>query len=104
MGRRLSYSQSFDQRYVQIYNYSTSHTFFKCYYDYFMPLRDFPWELGKELECNNIDSYRYIRKGSLLIQTLYLWARDREIGKNRRFHMVLLIEIFLITKFIIDIF
>ena len=48
--------------------------------------------IGKELECNNIDSYRYRRKGSLLIQTLYLRDRDRERGKNRRFHIVLLIE------------
>lgn len=36
--------------------------------------------IGKELECNNIDSYR--RKGSLLIQTLYLWDRDRGRGKK----------------------
>jgi len=36
--------------------------------------------IGKELECNNIDSYR--RKGSLLIQTLYLWNRDRGRGKK----------------------
>lgn len=35
-----------------------------------------------------IHSYR--RKGSLLIQPLYLWDRGR--GKNRRFHIVLLIE------------
>lgn len=42
----------------------------------------------KELEWNKIDSYR--RKGSLLI--LYLWDRDRGRGKNRRFHIVLLIE------------
>ena len=48
--------------------------------------------IGKELECNNIDLYRYRRKGSLLIQTLYLRDRDRERGKNRRFHIVLLIE------------
>jgi hypothetical protein len=46
--------------------------------------------IGKELEWNKIDSYR--RKGSLLIQTLYLWDRDRGRGKNRRFHIVLLIE------------
>lgn len=44
--------------------------------------------IGKELAWDNIDSYR--RKGSLLIQTLYLWDRGR--GKNRRFHTVLLIE------------
>jgi len=44
------------------------------------------------LECNNIDSSRYRRKGSLLIQTLYLRDRDRERGKNRGFHIVLLIE------------
>jgi len=37
--------------------------------------------IGKKLECNNIDSYR--RKGSLLIQTLYLWDRDRGRRKNR---------------------
>lgn len=37
-------------------------------------------DIGKELECNNIDSYR--RKGSLLIQTLYLWDRDRGRGKK----------------------
>ena len=48
--------------------------------------------IGKELECNNIDSYRYRRKGSLLIQTLYPRDRDRERGKKRRFHIVLLIE------------
>jgi len=42
---------------------------------------------GKELKWNNIDSYRYRRKGSLLIQTLYLWDRDRGRGKNRRFHI-----------------
>lgn len=42
--------------------------------------------IGKELEWNNIDSYRYRRKGSLLIQRLYLWDRDRERGKNGRFH------------------
>ncbi|KAL4295416.1 hypothetical protein GQ457_12G006880 [Hibiscus cannabinus] len=34
----------------------------------------------------------YPGKGSLLIQMLYLWDRDREKGKNRRFHIVLLIE------------
>ncbi|KAL4347764.1 hypothetical protein GQ457_17G000650 [Hibiscus cannabinus] len=34
----------------------------------------------------------YPGKGSLLIQMLYLWDRDRERGKNRRFHIVLLIE------------
>ena len=39
--------------------------------------------IGKELECNNIDSYRYRRKGSLLIQTLYLRDRDRERGKKK---------------------
>jgi len=43
--------------------------------------------IGKELEWNNIDSYRYRRKSSLLIQMLYLWDRDRERGKNRRFHI-----------------
>ena len=48
--------------------------------------------IGKELECNNIDSSRYRRKGSLLIQTLYLRDRDRERRKNRGFHIVLLIE------------
>ena len=48
--------------------------------------------IGKELECNNIDSYRYRRKGSLLIQTLYPRDRDRERGKKRRFHIVLVIE------------
>ncbi|KAJ7942116.1 30S ribosomal protein S12, chloroplastic [Quillaja saponaria] len=41
--------------------------------------------IGKELEWNNIDSYRYRRKGSLLIQTLYLRDRDRERGKNSTF-------------------
>jgi len=39
-------------------------------------------DIGKELEWNNIDSYRYRRKGSLLIQTLDLRDRDRERGKN----------------------
>jgi len=48
--------------------------------------------IGKELEWNNIYSYRYRRKGSLLIQTLYLRDRDRERGKKRRFHIVLVIE------------
>ena len=48
--------------------------------------------IGEELECNNIDSYKYKRKGSLLIQTLYLWDRDRGREKNRIFHIVLLIE------------
>ncbi|XVF84742.1 hypothetical protein PTKIN_Ptkin17bG0062800 [Pterospermum kingtungense] len=38
--------------------------------------------INKELECNNIDSYRYRGKGSLLIQMLYLLDRDRERGKN----------------------
>jgi predicted ribosome quality control (RQC) complex YloA/Tae2 family protein len=38
--------------------------------------------LGKELECNNIDSYR--RKGSLLIQTLYLWEGIEEGSKKKR--------------------
>ncbi|KAJ4699670.1 hypothetical protein OWV82_026413, partial [Melia azedarach] len=41
--------------------------------------------IGKELECNNIDSYRYRRKGSLLIQMLYPWDRDRERGKTEDF-------------------
>jgi hypothetical protein len=44
--------------------------------------------IGKELQWNKIDSYR--RKGFLLI--LYLRDRDRGRGKNRRFHIVLLIE------------
>ena len=39
--------------------------------------------IRKELECNNIDSYR--RKGSLWIQTLYLWDRDRGRGKTEDF-------------------
>nr|UHA78703.1 photochlorophyllide reductase subunit B [Lycium barbarum] len=39
--------------------------------------------IGKDLEWNNIDSYR--RKGSLLIQTLYLWDRDRGRGKTEDF-------------------
>jgi len=39
--------------------------------------------LGKELECNNIDSYR--RKGSLLIQTLYLWVGIEEEEKIEDF-------------------
>ena len=32
----------------------------------------------REVEWNNIDSYR--RKGSVLIQTLYLWDRERGRG------------------------
>jgi hypothetical protein len=36
--------------------------------------------IGKKLEWNNIDSYR--RKGSLLIQTLYLWDRGRRKNRN----------------------
>ncbi|KAL4364152.1 hypothetical protein GQ457_04G017010 [Hibiscus cannabinus] len=41
--------------------------------------------IRRELECNNIDSYRYRGKGSLLIQMLYLWDRDRERGKAEDF-------------------
>ena len=41
--------------------------------------------VGKESEWNNIDSYRYRRKGSLLIPTLYLWDRYSEIGKTEDF-------------------
>lgn len=40
---------------------------------------------GKKLEWNKIDSYR--RKGSL-----YLWNRDIRRGKNKKFHIALLIE------------
>jgi len=36
--------------------------------------------IGKDLEWNNIDSYR--RKGSLLIQTLYLWDLRNDIKKR----------------------
>jgi len=49
--------------------------------------------IGKELECNNINSYK--RKCSLLIQTLYLWDRDKGISCTIlwiRFYIVLLIE------------
>lgn len=45
-------------------------------------IRDFPWEVSGRI-WNNIDSYR--RKGSLLIQTLYLWDRDRGRGKTEDF-------------------
>ena len=49
--------------------------------------------IGKELEWNNIDSYRYRRKDSLLIQRLYLWIGIEKEEKTEDFtHIVLLIE------------
>ena len=57
-------------------------------------IRDFPWEVSGRIWNGIISIYTDTKekKGSLLIQTLYLRDRDRERGKNRRFHIVLLIE------------
>ncbi|KAJ7941629.1 hypothetical protein O6P43_035319 [Quillaja saponaria] len=51
------------------------------------PIRDFLGRYREGIGMEYIDSYRYRRKGSLLIQTLYLRDRDREEEKT-----VLLIE------------
>lgn len=46
--------------------------------DSYGPISKSFWEgIGMELECNNIDSYNYIRKYSRAIQTLYDINRER---------------------------